>query len=104
MSTKTATIYVRVEPEVKEQTEEVLDRVGLSLSDAVNLFCKQVIFQNGIPFDLKAGAPSHLDTTNWTNERLNSEIGKGLVSIKDGKAISLEKSYQNFRKRHAIHD
>lgn len=101
---KTATIYVRVEPEIKEQTEEVLDRVGLSLSDAVNLFCKQIIVHNGIPFELRAGAPAHLDSTNWPKERLQAEIQKGLDSVKAGRTMSAEAIYKNFRENHALYD
>lgn len=55
--TRTANIQIRVEPEVKQQAEQVCSRLGLSLSAAVNLFLNQVIMQQGLPFDVKVPQP-----------------------------------------------
>ena len=38
MATRSANVMVRVEPEVKEQAEKVMDKLGLSASTAINLF------------------------------------------------------------------
>ena len=35
---KTASIYARVEPEIKEQAEMVLDKLGIPMSNAINIF------------------------------------------------------------------
>ena len=43
-------IRVRVEPELKRQTESVLASLGISISDAVTVFCRQVVLQRGLPF------------------------------------------------------
>jgi DNA-damage-inducible protein J len=47
---KTDFIRVRVEPELKQQTEAVLHDLGISVSDAVTVFCRQVVLQRGLPF------------------------------------------------------
>lgn len=44
---------IRIEDETKKQASKVLDGLGLNLSGAVNIFLKQVILQNGIPFEVK---------------------------------------------------
>ena len=46
------TTTIRIDPEVKEQANEVFDGLGLSLSAAVNMFLKAVIRERGIPFDM----------------------------------------------------
>ena len=43
-------IRVRVEPELKRQTEAVLSELGMSVTDAVTVFCRQVVLQRGLPF------------------------------------------------------
>lgn len=43
-------IRVRVEPELKRQTEAVLGELGISVTDAVTVFCRQVVLQRGLPF------------------------------------------------------
>jgi DNA-damage-inducible protein J len=49
---KTATITVRLDPQVKQNAEAVLKTLGLTTSQAVNLFFAQVSLQKGIPFDV----------------------------------------------------
>lgn len=44
---------IRIEENTKKQAVELLEGLGLSLSDAVNMFLRQVILQNGIPFEVK---------------------------------------------------
>jgi DNA-damage-inducible protein J len=48
---KTATTHVRLTPEVKEQAENILKELGISISAAHELFYRQIITHQGIPFD-----------------------------------------------------
>ena len=50
---KTANLYARIEPEVKEQAESILAALGIPVSNAINMFYKQIILQRGIPFEMK---------------------------------------------------
>ncbi len=52
MTTSTM-IHVRVDNEVKVQASEVLAVIGLSVSDAVRLFLKRVVAEQGLPIELK---------------------------------------------------
>ena len=52
MATKSANLYARIEPEVKEQAESILSALGIPASDAINVFYKQIILQRGLPFDV----------------------------------------------------
>lgn len=49
----TTPTQIRIEESTKKQAVELLEGLGLSLSDAVNMFLRQVILQNGIPFEVK---------------------------------------------------
>ena len=44
---------IRIEENTKKQATELLEGLGLNLSEAVNVFLKQVILKGGIPFDIK---------------------------------------------------
>jgi len=50
---KTAMIRARVEPELKEQVEAIFEKLGLSASEAISVFYRQVKLQKGLPFDVK---------------------------------------------------
>ena len=47
---KTETIRARVEPEIKRQAESVLSELGLSPTEAIRMFYRQVILRRGLPF------------------------------------------------------
>ena len=47
---RTANIFARVEPELKEQAELVLNELGIPMPNAVGMFLKQIVLQRGIPF------------------------------------------------------
>ena len=47
---KTANLYARIEPEIKNKAESILEELGIPVSNAINMFYKQIILQRGIPF------------------------------------------------------
>ena len=50
---RTSNVFARVEPEVKEQAETILNQLGIPMSNAVGMFLRQVVIQRGIPFEMK---------------------------------------------------
>ncbi len=50
---KTTDVRSRIEPEIKDRAIEVLASCGLNLSDAIRLFLRQVVVQQGLPFEVK---------------------------------------------------
>ena len=50
MAARRANVMVRVEPEIKEQAEAVMNQLGLSASTAINLFYRQMIAEQALPF------------------------------------------------------
>jgi DNA-damage-inducible protein J len=52
-TTKTATARALIEPAVKREAESILKEIGLSVSNTVELFYRQVVAQRGLPFELQ---------------------------------------------------
>ena len=50
---KSSYINARIEPKLKKSAEAVLDKIGLSTTDALTIFFKQVVAQKGMPFEVK---------------------------------------------------
>lgn len=48
-----ATINMRIDPNLKKQSEAILSELGLSMTSAMTIFLKAVIRNNGIPFSLE---------------------------------------------------
>ncbi len=57
MATKTAKINARMEPGLKEQAERILDELGISTTEAIRLYFKQIVHRRGIPFDIRIPNP-----------------------------------------------
>lgn len=53
LSLKTTDVRSRVEPEIKDSATQVLAQCGLSLSEGIRLFLRQVIETKGLPFEVK---------------------------------------------------
>ena len=47
------TFTFRLNPEVKQEASDLFESLGITLSDAINLFLHQAIREGGIPFELK---------------------------------------------------
>jgi DNA-damage-inducible protein J len=49
---KTGYITARVEPKLKASAGRVLAKIGVSTSDAITMFLRQVVMRQGMPFDI----------------------------------------------------
>lgn len=85
MATKSANLYARIEPEVKEQAESILSALGIPASNAINMFYKQIILQRGFPFDVKIPSSRPVDMSSLSEAELNAELEKGYADIKAGR-------------------
>jgi DNA-damage-inducible protein J len=50
---KTASVNARIEPTVKKKAERIFAAIGISASDAVGMFYRQVVYRRGLPFDVR---------------------------------------------------
>jgi DNA-damage-inducible protein J len=88
---RTSNVFARVEPEIKEQAERVLEQLGIPMSNAINLFLRQVVLQRGIPFDVKLLQNKPLAIGSLSEEQFNAEIEKGLFDLSTGKVVSADR-------------
>lgn len=68
-------ICIRTDEEVKKDAEILFDSMGMSLSTAVNVFLKQAIRVNGMPFELKGYTPN--STTISAMKEAESKVEAG---------------------------
>lgn len=99
---RTANVFVRVEPEVKEQAEQVLDYLGIPMSNAVNMFLRQVVLQKGLPFDVKIPLDTPIAIGALTKEQLDAELAKGMADINAGKVYSADDVENEMRREFGI--
>ena len=54
----TTNLNIRTDKDIKEAAEYIFNELGISMTTAINMFLRQTIRSNGIPFDLKLGTPN----------------------------------------------
>lgn len=102
MATKTANLYARIEPDVKEQAEGILSTLGIPASNAINMFYKQIILNRGLPFDVKIPTARPVDVTELTEAELNAELEKGYADMIAGKTKPARQAFANIRKDYGL--
>ena len=74
---KTVTVRAQIEAGLKDKAEQVFHKLGLSTTQAINLFYRQVELRQGLPFDVVI--PNK--TTRKTFE--DTDAGRNLVMCED---------------------
>lgn len=87
MAIKSANVAARVEPEIKEKAEAILAQLGISASNGINMFYRQIILWRGLPFrpSVPAGKPLSLD--EMSREEFDAKMVRGLAQAKAGEGM-----------------
>jgi addiction module RelB/DinJ family antitoxin len=97
---KSSSVYTRVEPELKEQVEQVLSKLGIPMANAINLFLHQIVLRKGIPFDVTLPQRMPLDYSALSREQFDTEIEKGFASLEAGRTVSAKEVRENMQRQY----
>lgn len=92
MAQKTASVITRLEPDVKQQAEEILKKLGIPVSVLIDSLYRQIIMTNGIPYSLQV--PKFLTADSMTREQFDSMMEQGLKQAKSGKGIEIDEAFK----------
>ena len=99
---KTANLYARIEPDVKEQAESILAALGIPVSNAINMFYKQIILQRGIPFEMKLPETKVVDMSRLSAQEFDDELEKGYQAMLDGQTKPAGQVFDELRKNYDL--
>ena len=102
MAAKTANLYARVEPDIKEQAEAILSTLGISASNAINMFYRQIILRQGLPFDVKISRKHPLDMSLLSEKELDAELEKGYADIAAGRMRPAREVFADLRRDYGL--
>lgn len=95
---KSANLYARIEPDLKEQAEGILAALGIPASNAITMFYKQIILQKGLPFEVKLPAALPVDVSTITDAQLDEELTKGYADIVKGNTRAAKTVFDDIRR------
>ncbi len=98
MARKSANLYARIEPEVKEQAESIQATLGIPASNAINMFFKQIILNEELPFEVKIPTTGSVNAAEITDAELNAEIEKGYADMATGRIKPARQAFADVRK------
>lgn len=70
----TTNLNVRVDENLKKTADTLLNELGLNMSTAINIYLKQIVRENGIPFEIKLDKP-------------NAETLQAMQDVREGKKL-----------------
>ena len=94
---KDSTVSVRVESEIKEQAEEILSKLGISVSTLINSLYRQVIIKQGVPFEVNL-APRPKALGEYTKEELIALFEESSRQIERGEVYPAEEFFDELMK------
>ena len=79
-------------------SEEILEKLGISMSNAVSIFLRQVVMHNGLPFDIKIPDVKPLSLPILSEAEFNMEMLKAHNDFENGRIYSLEEVEDELKK------
>ena len=81
---KTATLHIRIEPEIKMQAEQTFRDLGITTADAVNIFLRKAINSGGFPFAVRRTYNAEtLAAAREAKKLMNDPNAKSYTSFSD---------------------
>lgn len=92
MAVKTANVNSRMKLDIKQQAEGILERLGIPRSVAIDMYYRQIIAHNGIPFPLTL--PATVPSRNeMTTAQFNEMMETGLRQAKEDDSFDVDEVF-----------
>lgn len=103
--TNTNAVYARIDTNLKQNAESILNQLGISPSSAIQMLYSQIVLQNGLPFELRLPTNNQekpLALGRLTRDELGKELQKGIDSLSTGKSYSADDVDKFFAKEYGV--
>ena len=95
---KSTTLNLRVNPTLKADAENILTRLGIPMSTAVDMFLNQVVLVGGIPFSVTLPKlPDDVDISQMDEKTLHAKLRRGYEDFESQKTQNAADAFAKFR-------
>lgn len=102
---KTATLNLRVNPTVKKGAEEVLNKLGIPMSVAVDMYLNQIYLTGGIPFKIALpNAPASINADEMSSKELNEKLEAGYADMRAGRVQDAGEAFRKLEEQRNASD
>lgn len=96
MAAKTANVTARIQPNIKEQAEAILDRLGIPVSVFIDMAYRQVIMRDGVPFSLDI-PDKFITRDSLTKSEFDTMMQTGFVQAKRNDSVSVDDAFNQLK-------
>ena len=93
MAIKSSNVAARVEPELKEQAEMILSNLGIPASTAINMFYRQIVLWNGLPFRPCMPANYPKSRSEMTDDEFNARMAIGYAQAQADQSAPVDEVF-----------
>lgn len=97
MAIKSSNVTARVEPEIKAEAEAILAQLGISASNGINMFYRQIILWKGLPFRPALPGSKPLALDEMTREEFDAKMARGLAQARAGEGVPADEFFEALR-------
>lgn len=95
MAAKTANVTARIQPEIKQQAEAILDQLGIPVSVLIDSLYRQIILTNSIPYPFRI--PTLPTREGMTPAQFDAQMAEGLRQAKAEQGLALKEAFEKIR-------
>ena len=90
---KTTSVHVRIKEDTKKQAEAILEELGISRTVAIEMFYRQIILNNGIPFEVAIPNASK-SREELTAEEFDKMMRVAVKQVEEGRTTPVEEVFE----------
>lgn len=94
------TVNIRMDKQDKETAKMIFENLGLDMSTAVNMFIKQTIISNGLPFQPTLNPPERICVNS--EEEFAEKLCQGELAFSEGRYIGAEQFFEEMNKKYGF--
>ena len=83
ISIATTTLNIRIDADLKKQSEEIFNELGLNMSTALTVFLRQTVRSKGIPFEMRLNIPNEETLAAIQDVNLGRNMSRQFHSVKE---------------------
>lgn len=86
----TNAVYARIDTNLKEKAENILNQLGITPSSAIQMLYSQIVLTRSLPLNLQLPSSEPATLQQLSKSELDAELRKGIESLKTGKSYSTD--------------
>ena len=98
----TSAVYARIDTNLKENAENIQKQLGIFPSSAIQMLYSQIVLTQGMPFGIRLLAKKPAAIGSMSREKIDTELMKGIESLKMGKTYTPDEVDEELRKEFGI--